>query len=135
MKRNVDRNPGLPSQVSWILAVQWAVTLCAGAVLFAVKREWALSVLLGGLICVLPNMFFARQLFARRRSVQLQGLVWSAFGVEIVKIFLTLILFAVVFIQYKEVHPLALLVAYFTTYSCNWVVPLIKPDPFIQKAS
>ena len=131
----MTRNPKVPSQVHWILTAQWLVTLCAGGALFVVKPEWAVSVWLGGLICVLPNMYFARQLFARKRSVQLRGLVWSAFGVEFIKIILTLILFAVVFIQYKEVHPLALLVAYFVTYSCNWVVPLMKPNPVTQKAS
>jgi len=135
VKGTLARNPTVPSQVNHILAAQWLVTLCAAGILFAVKREWALSVLMGGLICVLPNMYFARQLFARRHSVRLPGLAWSAYGVEIIKIVLTLALFAVVFLQYKEVHPVALLVTYLAAHSCNWAVPLMRPGPAIQKTS
>ena len=104
-------------------------------ILFLLRRELALSALLGGLICVLPNMYFARQLFMRKRSVQLHGLVWSAFGAQFVKMALAILLFAIVFIHYEDVHPLALLITYFVAHSCNWAVPLLMPEPGARQIS
>ena len=118
-----------------ILAAQWVVTLCVAAFLFVLQRELALSALLGGLICVLPNLYFARQLFLRKRGLQIRGLVWSAFGAEFVKIMLAVLLFAVVFIHYEGVHPLVLLATYFVAHSCNWAVPLLVPEPGAQPTS
>ena len=111
-----------------ILIAQWTVTLGVSAFLFVVQRELALSAFLGGLICVLPNLYFARQLFLRERSLQIGGLVWSAFGAEFVKMMLAILLFAVVFIYYEGVHPLVLLATYFVAHSCNWAIPLLKPE-------
>lgn len=128
-KRKLARKLTVPSQVNRILVAQWLVTLCVAGILFAVKRELALSALLGGLICVLPNMYFARQLFARRRNVQPHGLLWFAYGAEFIKVALAVTLFVIVFVYYEEVHPLALLITYFVAHSCSWAVPLMNPDP------
>ena len=111
-----------------MLIAQWTVTLGLSALLFVVQRELALSAFLGGLICVLPNMYFARQLFSGKRSLQIRGLVWSAFGAEFVKMMLAVLLFAVVFIHYEGAHPLVLLATYFVAHSCNWAVLLLKPE-------
>lgn len=125
----------VPSQVNRILVAQWLVTLCIAGILFAVKRELALSGLLGGLVCVLPNMYFARQLFARGRNVQSYALAWSAYGAELVKMVLAVTLFAVVFIYYKEVHPLTLIITYLVAHSCSWAVPLMNPGPAARQTS
>lgn len=116
----------IPSQVNRILTAQWLVTLCIAGVLFAVKRELALSALLGGLICVLPNIYFARQLFTKRRNAEPHSLLWSIYVAEFIKLALAVALFAVVFINYKEVHPLTLFITYFIAQACMWVAPLIK---------
>lgn len=118
-----------------ILAAQWMATLCVSAILFVLQPETALSALLGGLICVLPNMYFARQLFPGKRSLQIRGLMWSAFGAEFVKMALAILLFAVVFIHYEGVQPLALLITYFVAHSCNWAVPLLAPEPGARPTS
>ena len=83
-----------------ILIAQCTVTLGVSALLFMWQREMALSALLGGLTCVLPNLYFARQLFLKKRSLQIQGLVWSAFGAEFIKMMLA---HAAV---YGRLHPL-----------------------------
>ena len=114
----------IPSLVNHILITQWFVTFCIAGVLFAIKRELALSALLGGIICVLPNYYFARQMFTKRRTADPQTLMWSIYVAEFIKLSLAIALFAVVFINYKELHPLTLLITYFIAQSCTWVIPL-----------
>ena len=114
----------IPSLVNHILIAQWFVTFCIAGVLFAIKRELALSALLGGIICVLPNYYFARQMFTKRRTADPQTLMWSIYVAEFIKLSLAIALFAVVFINYKELHPLTLLITFFITQSCMWFIPL-----------
>lgn len=103
---------------------QWLVTLLITASLFVVNRDLALSAFLGGLVCALPNMYFAQQLY-KRRIAEATTLLRSAFVAEFIKMALAIALLAIVLINYKEVHPIALFVTYFITHSCIWAVPLI----------
>lgn len=114
----------IPSQIHRILVWQWLITFSIAAVLFVVNRDLALSAFLGGVVCALPNMYFARQLYKRRIAVA-PALLRSAFVAEIIKMGLAIALLAIVLINYKEVHPIALFVTYFITHSCMWAVPLI----------
>lgn len=130
---DIDRKPVrkliTPLQIKRILAAQWLVTLCMAVVLFMVKPELALSALSGGLICTLPNMYFARQLFTRRRIAEPYGLLRSVYVAEFIKIALAGILFAIILISYKEIHLLTLFITYFFVQSCMWFVPLIMSVP------
>lgn len=92
--------------------------------MFVVNRELALSAFLGGLVCALPNMYFARQLYKRRIAVA-PTLLRSAFVAEFIKMGLAIALLAIVLIKYKEVHPITLFASYFIVHSCMWAVPLI----------
>ena len=103
---------------------QWLVTLFIAACMFVVNRELALSAFLGGLVCALPNMYFARQLYKRRIAVA-PTLLRSAFVAEFIKMCLAIALLAIVLIKYKEVHPITLFASYFIVHSCMWAVPLI----------
>lgn len=118
----------IPSLVNHILIAQWFVTLCFAGVLFVIKRELAFSALLGGIICVLPNYYFARQMFTKCRTADPQRLMWSVYIAEFIKLSLAVALFAVVFINYKELHPLTLLITYFIAQSCMWFIPLLRPN-------
>jgi len=114
----------MPLPVNRRLAAQWLATLCIAGSLFVVRHELALSALLGGLICALPNVYFARQLFTRRRNAEPYSLLRSIYVAEFIKMALAIALFAIVFINYREVQPLALFITYFIVQSCMWVVPL-----------
>lgn len=114
----------IPTQIHRILVWQWLVTFCIAAGLFIVKRDLALSAFLGGLVCALPNVYFAQQLYKRRIAVA-PALLRSAFAAEFIKMGLAIALLAIVLINYKEVHPIVLFVTYFITHSCMWAVPLI----------
>ncbi len=124
----------IPLHVNRILIAQWLITFFIASILFVVNRELALSALLGGLICALPNLYFARQVFTKRRNAEPYSLVGSIYAAEIIKLTLAVVLFAIVFIKYKEVHPLTLFITYFIAQSCMWAVPLITSnDPIIKQ--
>lgn len=105
---------------------QWLFACCLAVILFVLKRELALSAFLGGLICVLPNYYFARQMFTKRRTADPQMVLWSAYVAEFIKLTLVVILFLVVFMNYKELNPLTLVISYLVTQSCMWMVPLFS---------
>ena len=114
----------IPPQIQSILVWQLLITFCITAVLFIIKRDVALSAFLGGLVCAVPNMYFARQFYKRRIAVA-HSLMRSVFVAEFIKLGLAIALLAIVLINYKEVHPITLFVTYFITHSCMWAVPLI----------
>ena len=103
--------------------------------MLVIKYDLALSAFLGGLICVLPNYYLARQMFLKFRSANPQQVLWAILIAEGFKILLALILFATVFIFYKDLHAFAMLITYFITQSCMWVVPLftVKQDKNIHR--
>ena len=115
----------IPAQINQILVWQWLITLCIAVCLVFVKRELALSAFLGGLTCALPNIYFARQLFTKRRIAEAGLLLRELYVAEFIKIGLTVTLMAIILINYKGVHPLTYFVTYFIAFSCMWAVPLI----------
>lgn len=115
----------IPSQIHRILVWQWVVTFFITAVLLVVKRDLALSAFLGGLVCAVPNMYFARQLYKRRIAVA-HTLLRSVFVAEFIKLALAVVLLAIVLIKYKEVQPVALFATYFIVHSCIWALPLLS---------
>ena len=123
---NLVQKLTMPLQVTRILTAQGLITFGASAATLAIEVELALSVLLGGLICTLPNVYFARQLFTKRRNAEPHSLLRSIYVAEIIKVVLAIALFAIVFINYKEVHALPLFATYFIVHACTWAAPLIK---------
>jgi len=87
----------------------------------------ALSVLLGGLICLIPNLYLARKLTAHR-SADANKLMSTMYAAEFGKIFITMALFAVVFITQKWVQPLILLVGFGIAQLVHWLVPLLESN-------
>ena len=117
-----------PPLVNRILIAQFVATFFITAILIVVKRDAAFSALLGGMFCALPNMYFARQMF-RYRTAEPFRLISSIYFAEFIKIALAVTLFAITFIKYKGVHPLALFVTYFVAHSCVWMVPIFISIP------
>ncbi len=115
----------IPAQIKNILFWQWLITFCVTAFLFIAKHDLAFSALLGGAICALPNMYFARQLFTKRRIAEAGTLLRTIYVAEFIKLSLAVALLAIVLINYKDVHPITLFATYFIVHSCMWVVPLV----------
>ena len=113
--------------INRVLAAQ-AVTTCITALAFLSQGAIdALSVLLAGLICLIPNLYLARKLTAHR-SADANKLMSTMYAAEFGKIFITMALFAVVFITQKWVQPLILLVGFGIAQLVHWLVPLLESN-------
>lgn len=82
------------------------------------------SALIGGLICWLPNCWFAYRAFRYRGARAARRIVRSFYAGEAGKMALTVLLFAVVFINVKSVNALALFAGFAGVQLVNWIVPL-----------
>ena len=94
------------------LAAQLGTTLSAAAILWVAKDATAgFSALVGGLICTLPNAFFAWRLFGARVAPE-PGAVFAFYRAEIGKLVLTGALFALAFWVLKELNVLVLFLTF-----------------------
>ena len=81
------------------------------------------SVILGGLACVIPSIYFVRKLFSSyRRSPQ--KIVMDFYVAEFIKLFLSAILLVLIF-KFVPVKLVALVSGYIGAYLAIWLVPLI----------
>ena len=88
------------------------------------------SALLGGLVSVLPNAYFARKLFQHHGAHAARQIVNSFYKGEAAKLILSVVLFAMVFKCFKII-PLVFFVVYIVVQMVFWFAPLIvvnKPD-------
>ena len=96
-----------------VLRTQFLVMLVAafcGAVLF--DRITGFSMLLGGLIALLANVYFAFKAFRYFGARSARAIVQSFWAGEMGKLILTAALFALVFVAVKPLQPLALFTGY-----------------------
>ena len=84
----------------------------------------ALSALLGGFICIIPNFYLACKLAGKRTADanQLQNTMYTA---EVGKILITAALFAGVFVTQDWVHPVALLAGFVIAQLTHWLTPVV----------
>lgn len=92
-----------------VLIGQFLVGVVLAAVLWGVfGKVHGYSVLLGSLICVIPNAFLALRLVVPRRDPGAQALVNAAWIGEIGKLALTVLLFSLVFTLVRPLNAAAL---------------------------
>jgi ATP synthase protein I len=105
-----------------LYALQTVVLLAISAGLLWIDKVTAYSVLLGGLISIAPNSYFARQAF-RFRGAAAAGHIARAFYLgETGKFVLTATAFAVVFATVKPLDVVALWAAYVAATLSHWFV-------------
>lgn len=107
-----------------LLIYQFAGCVFLSAVALAFGLTPAYSVLLGGLICVVPNVYFAYRTFKFRGARAAREIVRSFYAGEAGKLALTAVLFAAVFIGVKSLNPLALFAGFCLVQMIGWLVPL-----------
>ena len=101
----------------------WTLLISTLALLF-VSRTAAISAGLGGLVSVVPNAYFARQLFQYQGARQARQIVNRFYKGEAIKLLLTVVLFAMVF-KWATILPLVFFLVYITTQMVFWFSPLI----------
>jgi ATP synthase protein I len=86
----------------------------------------AYSSLLGGLACILPNVFYAYQFFRNLHRKSAQQIVMSFYLGEFIKLAVSVSLLLVVLIEIN-VHLIAFLSGYLVTYIGVWFMPFWRP--------
>ena len=81
------------------------------------------SVLLGGLCCALPNVYFAFQVFHRVRSSQPSRTVARFYRAEVIKLIMIGVLCVLTF-KYIAIQPLSFFAGFFLAQIALWIVPL-----------
>lgn len=96
------------------------------SVLFAIifNITAAGSALLGGLVCIIPNAFFASKLFKYQGARAAKQIVNSFYKGEALKIFLSIFLFTAVFVLCR-ITPLAFFASYILVLMTHWFAPWI----------
>ena len=109
-----------------IVGLQAAATLLISlAALFSGDKTLAYSALLGGLVCVLPNVYFAWLMFRNMGASAAKEVVRSFYKAEAVKFGLTVVLFALVFIVVRPLNPISFFLTYAVVQSVHWLAPLV----------
>jgi len=101
-----------------------AQVLCLAATsgaLLLLDRTMALSFFLGGLICTLPNMYFALRLFRRRGPGAALAAARAGYAAAAGKFALTALGFAAVFALLRPIAP----VAVFSGYGLMWAAQMV----------
>lgn len=105
--------------------VQLGVTLVfAMLVAIAYGANAALSALLGGMICIVPNAYFALKLFKYQGARSAKQIVNSFYKGEALKIIISIFLFTAVFIFFR-ITPLAFFGSYILILMTHWLTPWI----------
>ena len=82
----------------------------------------ARSVLLGALVCLVPQAWFARILFRDQRARFSQQILQRAYRGEAMKLLISAALFAVVF-RWVDVVPVMFFAGYFLIHVTLWFAP------------
>jgi len=128
MRNNRSRITRLPL-VRW-LAIEFSVIIILSLLWMIESRLAGYSAFLGGLIFVIPNAYFAHRMYRYEGARNARLMVGNMFRAESIKIALTAVFFAAVFILMEPVHVPALLFTFAVMVVMSAVLRfLIRPQP------
>ena len=107
----------------WLLQLSLVLLLTVFCVI-AFSNNSACSALLGGLVGIVPNAFFAIKLFKYQGARAAKQIVNSFYKGEALKIVLSIFLFTLVFI-FCKITPLAFFASYVLVLMTHWFAPWI----------
>ena len=108
-----------------LLLIQLGVTvLIATIVLLISNATDATSAIVGGMVCLVPNVYFASKVFEYNGVRAARQIVNGFYKGEALKLMLSVALFAMVF-KFLKVNPLVFFVAYIAAQMVYWFAPLI----------
>ncbi|MFK0570227.1 F0F1 ATP synthase subunit I [Endozoicomonas sp.] len=108
-----------------VVVAQLAVSAVLALVLLPQGITFALSALLGGLCCSLPNAYFVWRAFRYRGARSAKLIVSSFYRGEAGKLVLTTAGFILVFTLVKPLEPLALFGSFIAVQAVSWFAPLL----------
>jgi len=86
----------------------------------------AYSALLGGLVCLLPNCYFAYRAFKFQGARAARHIIRSFYAGEAGKLMLTAVLFGLVFSQVSSINALAVFLGFGAVQFIQWLVPIVQ---------
>ncbi|RMF18211.1 MAG: F0F1 ATP synthase subunit I [Gammaproteobacteria bacterium] len=108
--------------------LQLSIALILAAIALGWGRETSLSVLAGGLICAVPNLYFTSRVFTWQGARAARQIVKSFYRAEAVKLILTAILFAFAFRFAPWLEVLPLFIGFIVVQAVHWLAPwIIRP--------
>ena len=109
------------SSVRRIILVQVAVAVVIALLMLCIQGlTAAVSAFVGGAIGFLTSLVYAQKMLAPPGS-DAKKIIRAHYSAEAYKLIFTILLFSLVFTQYKEVHALSLFAAYAATLTVYWV--------------
>lgn len=112
--------------VWYLLLIQLSTSVLMALIALVVSGQVAFwSAMLGGLVCLMPNIYFARLLFRHAGARAAKKIVNSFYQGEALKLLLTIVLFILVF-KLVKVIPWLFFAAFIVAQMVFWFVPLIS---------
>lgn len=105
-----------------IYGFQCALVLLASAILFPLDKVTAYSAVIGGMISVVPNAYFARQVFRYTGAAFAREVARSFYRGESGKFVSTLALFAATFALVQPLQVFVLFMTYLSVMLLNAVI-------------
>lgn len=109
--------------VAPVIWAQIIVLLIVLTVTSIVDRAALPSALAGGMVALIPNIFFAWWMFRFRGARQAKRAVKAFYGAEAGKFGLTVVLFAASFAWVRPLNPIFIFVAYCVVLFVHWLSP------------
>ena len=113
-----------------LVALQGLIALGMSALSLLLGFTIAISVLIGGIICVLANLWLALVVFRPGLGAPLGKMLGAFYLGEIGKVVITALLFLIAFKKialFKDpLHALSLLLGYVIAQAVVWIYPLLK---------
>ncbi len=116
-----------------LLLLQLGVTVLIALIALLVGDSLAAySAVVGGMVCVLPNAYFAYKLFKYGGSHAARQIVNGFYKGEAMKLMISVALFALVF-KFLKINPLVFFSAYIAAQMVFWFAPLIIVNKGTQR--
>jgi ATP synthase protein I len=111
---------GIVNTVSQIIFAQFVITIIISIVLLLVNGSiQAVSAMAGGAVGFLTSLVYARKMFPPKGS-DIKKIIRAQYSAEAYKLAFTILLFSLIFTQFKEVHALPLFATYGATLAVYW---------------
>ena len=108
----------------FLFAQSLLIVLISMCLLIFFNEHLATSALLGGLVALLPSLFFIKKLFAHQGARAAKKIVNSFYTGEALKLLSSIVLFILVF-TCCSVQPVAFFLTYIAVVVSHWFSPLI----------
>ena len=108
-----------------VIVAQLALSVALALAMLPLGTVFALSSLLGGLCCSLPNAYFVWRAFRYRGARSAKLIVSSFYRGEAGKLVLTSVGFILVFTLVKPLEPLALFGTFIAVQAVSWLAPVL----------